>query len=84
MDITKLFGLLVRIHRKVSGQGIVGVAGTHQIERNRGELHGCTTLQEKHFIVFRNTHHATQRGFRRLDNGVIHLRSVTHLHNGHA
>ena len=44
MDLAKLLGLLVRVLREVTGQRIVCLAGTHQVERNGGELHGCTAL----------------------------------------
>ncbi len=69
---------------KVAGDGIIRLAGDHQVERNGGEHHGRAALHEQDLVVVRDIEHAAQNVLCAVDNVVIIFGSVTHLHDGHA
>ena len=84
MDIAELDGFLIGVVGKVAGDGVVRLAGFHQVHRDSRELGRRAALQEQDLVVLRDGEHAAKRRLGFLDDAVIYLRSVTHLHDGHA
>src|SRR5699024_10732475 len=84
VDVAELDRFLIRVVRKVAGDGVIRLAGLHQVHRDGGELGRRAALQEQDLVVLRNGEHAAQRRLGLLDDAVIYLGAVTHLHDGHA
>ena len=83
LAVAEAAGLLVGLRRKLAGEHVVGLAALrHQVERDHRELRGSAALQEENLIVIGNLHHLAQKLLRALDDAVVDLRSVRHLHDG--
>ena len=84
MDVAELDSFLVSVVCEVAGDRVVRLAGLHQVHRDGRELGRRAALEEQDLVVLRDGEHAAQRRLGLLDDAVIYLRSVTHLHDGHA
>ena len=84
VDVAELDRFLICVVRKVAGDGVIRLAGLHQVHRDGRELGRRAALQEQDLVVLRDGEHAAQRRLGLLDDAVIYLGAVTHLHDGHA
>lgn len=84
MDVTEFDRFLISVVGEVARDGVIRLAGAHQVHRDGRELGRRAALQEQHPIVLRDGEYAAQRGLGFLDDRVIYFRAVTHLHDGHA
>ena len=83
VDVAELDGFLVGIIGEVAGDCIVRLAGLHQVHRDGRELRRCAALQEQDLVILRNGEHAAHGRLGLLDDAVVYLGAVTHLHDGH-
>ena len=81
MHVAELLCFLVSLGSEAAGQRVISLAGLEQVHRDRCKLGGSAALQEQNLVVIRNGEHAAQRSLGLLDDAVIYLRSVTHLHD---
>ena len=79
------FGFLGCLAGEIAGYHIIClVVFVHQVKRYAGELQRSASLHEDDLIVVWNPHHLAQLSFRLHNNVVKHLRTMAHLHYGHA
>ena len=82
MGLAVAGSLLVRLVGPLAGDDEVGLAAAvHQVEREHGELGGGTALEKQHLVGIRNPHDLAQQGLALLDDGVIGLGAMGHLHH---
>ncbi len=68
----------------LSGQNITCLAVLHQIHGHGCKQKACTALQKQYFIVIRNLQERAQIRLRLLNDRVINLRPMAHLHDRHS
>ena len=73
MDLAVLLCFLIGTACEIAGDRVVRLAGDHQVERDCGELHGCTALHEQDLIVVWNIHNAAECILRTVDDIIVIL-----------
>ena len=68
----------------LTGDDEVGNPVLHEVHRDHRELKRCAALHEEHLIIVRDLQQITDVGFRLVNDLLVHLRSMGHLHDGHA
>ena len=80
--VTVTSGLFERLGRPLTGDDKIRFsAPVHQVERHHGELRGRTALQEQNFVVVRDVHDLAQQRLTFLDDRIVDLGTVRHLHD---
>ena len=81
--LTVTSGLLVCLLCPLTRNDIIRLAASrHQVHRHHRKLCGSTALKEEHFIMIGNIHDIAQIFFCCVDNRLIFLGTMRHLHHG--
>ena len=84
-DCSVLGGLLIGQVGEVAGDGVVRPpCFADEVQRNGGELAGGPGLKKQDAVVLRDVHQPAQLVLGLLEDVHKYLRSVAHLHHGHA
>ena len=75
-------GFLESLVRPLTGDSEICLPrAVHQVKRDHGKLRRRTSLEEKNLVIIGNGHDLPQQAFRLVNDRLIFLGTVGHLHN---
>ena len=83
-DLADLLRLGNGLLRPCAGLNVDGLAVFHQVHRDHGELERCAALNKQYLVVVGDAHEVAKILLGLVDDLLIDLRTVRHLHDAHA